>query len=76
MRLDEWLDAERGRTMKLARDIGRPPAMVSQWKLGLRPVSPKDAIAIERATNGEVTRADCRPDDWRLIWPEFAKEAA
>lgn len=29
------------------------------------------AAGVERATNGEVTRRDLRPDDWRLIWPEL-----
>ncbi len=29
---------------------------------------------IERATNGQVTRKDLRPDDWHLIWPELEKK--
>ncbi|QII84245.1 helix-turn-helix domain-containing protein [Bordetella hinzii] len=28
-------------------------------------------IAIEQATGGAVTRADLRPDDWPLLWPEY-----
>lgn len=27
--------------------------------------------AIERATGGQVTRRELRPDDWWLIWPEL-----
>jgi len=34
--------------------------------------SPIYAAAIERATNGQVTRRDLRPHDWRNIWPELA----
>lgn len=29
------------------------------------------AVAIERESNGEVTRRESRPDDWHLIWPEL-----
>lgn len=30
-------------------------------------------VAIEYATNAEVTRRDLRPDDWHLIWPDLAE---
>ncbi|CAN0620454.1 protein of unknown function [Burkholderia multivorans] len=30
-------------------------------------------VAIERASNGAVTRRDLHPDDWRDIWPELAE---
>lgn len=42
---------------------------------GVRTASPVLASAIERATDGAVTRRDLRPDDWHLIWPELAKPA-
>lgn len=29
-------------------------------------------IAIEQATGGAITRADLRPEDWPLLWPEYA----
>lgn len=32
---------------------------------------PTLCVAIERATDGKVTRKDLRPD-WDLIWPELA----
>jgi len=32
---------------------------------------PALCIAIEQATGGAVTRADLRPDDWPLVWPEY-----
>jgi DNA-binding transcriptional regulator YdaS (Cro superfamily) len=31
--------------------------------------------AIEKASQGEVTRRDLRPDDWQDIWPELAEKA-
>lgn len=37
---------------------------------------PEYCYAIERATNGQVTRRDLRPDDWQDIWPELAEKAA
>jgi len=38
--------------------------------------SPIYAAAIERATNGQVTRRDLRPHDWRSIWPELVESQA
>ena len=38
---------------------------------GLRQPSPELCVAIERATNGAVTRRDLRPTDWPRIWPEL-----
>lgn len=35
---------------------------------------PNRCVAIERATNGAVTRKDLRPHDWRDIWPELAEK--
>ena len=65
----------------LAKAIDVAPAIVHQWRSGVRPVPVQHCLAIERATNGVVTRRDLRPDDWHLIWPELsapteAKEAA
>jgi DNA-binding transcriptional regulator YdaS (Cro superfamily) len=48
------------------------------WKArGSVPV--EHCLAIERATEGAVTRRDLRPDDAHLIWPDIdapQKEAA
>lgn len=50
--------------------------MVYQWLTRSRPVSPEKCVAIEKETNGKVSRKDLRPDDWELIWPELAKKKA
>lgn len=42
---------------------------------GLRSLAPEVCVAFERATCGEVTRRDLRPDDWGDIWPELVSEA-
>lgn len=60
----------------LARLLGVAPAVVYQWVSGLRPVPVRYCVAIERATDGAVTRQDLRPDDWREIWPELANTLA
>lgn len=68
-----------GTQAALAKAIDVSPAVVHQWGSGLRPVPVQHCVAIERATDGAVTRCDLRPDDWHLIWPELAtptKEAA
>ena len=51
---------------------------VRQWARNWRNrrPSPRYCVAIERATNNLVTRQDLRPDDWRQIWPELAKQEA
>lgn len=60
-----------GSQLALAKAIGVAPAQVSQWFNGLRPVPAHYCLAIERATQGAVTRADLRPEDYWLIWPDL-----
>ena len=55
----------------LARSIDVAPALISQWRHGVRPIPPERCVRIENATNGVVSRRDLRPDDWHLIWPEL-----
>ena len=43
---------------------------LGNWKI--RGVPIERCYAIERATNGAVTRRDLRPEDWQEIWPELA----
>lgn len=56
---------------KLADAIGVRQSAISNWRA--RGTTPDAAycVAIERATNGAVTRRDLRPDDWQKIWPEL-----
>lgn len=63
---------ERGRGATLAASIGVSPVLVSQWSTGPRLPPIERCVAIERATDGQVTRRDLRPDDWQDIWPELA----
>lgn len=61
-----------GSQAALAKAIDVPAAMVHQWRSGIRPVAVQHCVAIERATDGQVSRRDLRPSDWHLIWPELA----
>lgn len=60
---------------KLAAAIGVGQPVVSNWRARGTTPDAVHCVAIERATNGAVTRRDLRPDDWRAIWPELAKPA-
>lgn len=71
MRLNDYL-SQRGQKSELARAIGVPAILISQWSLGQRPVPPARCKAIEAATDGAVTCRDLRPDDWQKFWPELA----
>ena len=72
MNLSQYLSEQRGRLLALARAVNAPSSSVSQWASGKRPIPAERCPAIERATNGAVTRRDLRPDDWQRIWPELA----
>lgn len=59
---------------QLARKLDIDPAMISQWKTGVRSIPVERMAAIEAATDGHVTRKDLRPKDWQYIWPELVKK--
>ncbi|WP_294261546.1 Cro/CI family transcriptional regulator [uncultured Comamonas sp.] len=71
MRLSTYLSAERGRAAALARALGVKPVVVSRWGSGAKPVPIERCLAVERATDGLVSRQDLRPKDWWVMWPEF-----
>ena len=62
-----------GGQASLARIISVSPANVQQWIKGTRPIPITQCVAIERATNGVVSRQALRPKDWHLIWPDIAE---
>lgn len=72
MLLQKFIDDGRMSQTDLARLISVPAQLMWQWARGKRPVPIERCVAIERATDGAVTRQDLRPDDWRDIWPELA----
>lgn len=58
----------------LATKLGITPVLINQWANAKRPIPPERCVEIERATDGEVTRPELRPDDWQRIWPELVSE--
>lgn len=61
---------------ELATKLAITPVLINQWANAKRPVPPERCVEIERATNGEVTRPELRPDDWQRIWPELIPTSA
>lgn len=64
----------RGEAAKLAERLGISSIYLLQLaaRQDGREPSPELCVRIERATDGQVTRQNLRPDDWALIWPELA----
>ena len=56
---------------KLASAIGIGQPAISNWKARGTPIDPILCVGIEKATGGQVTRRDLRPNDWWRIWPEL-----
>ncbi|MBO7411148.1 MAG: helix-turn-helix domain-containing protein [Ottowia sp.] len=76
MTLDEYLK-KHGGIDDLRAAIGvKSDEQIRQWARGWqnRKPSPRNCVAIERATGGLVTRQELRPDDWREVWPEIAEQ--
>lgn len=78
MQLRDWLKARPGQTLTgFAEQLGVGRVYLTQLvqRTDGRVPSPQLCVQIERATNGQVTRADLRPDDYWLIWPDLAAPA-
>lgn len=77
MELNEYLKSPGALSVRqLAEAVGvKSDMQVRQWQHGYsnRRPGPIYCQAIERATNGLVTRKELRPNDWQKIWPELAE---
>lgn len=73
MKLNDWVNEVRGRSLAIAQAVGVTPPVVSDWVTAKKAVPVERCVGIERATQGAVTRRDLRPDDWQDIWPELAQ---
>ena len=68
MNLRTYIDQQRGQASALGRAIGVTPVLISQWANGHRSVPAERCPAIEKATSGEVTCEELRPDvDWAYL---------
>lgn len=62
MNLPEYFTSEPGAQVRLAKELGVPAPLISQWKTGERRVPAERCPLIERATGGLVRCEDLRPD--------------
>lgn len=62
-----------GSQAELARKLGVTRGRVNQWKQGEGPIPILHCLAIERITDGRVSRVALRPADWQDYWPELAE---
>lgn len=76
MKLDAYLSKNNISQADFADSIGVTQGMVYQWINKDRPVTPIKCVEIENKTNGQVSRKDLRPDDWKRIWPELVHKKA
>ena len=83
MTLNEYLQMDGALSVSELRrrmaDLGssiKSDAQLRQWqhRYADRIPSPLNCVAIEKATQGQVTRKDLRPQDWASIWPELAAQ--
>jgi len=71
MKLKDYTQGQRGRAAKLAGALGVRPVMVHQWANGAKQIPVGRCMAVERATDGLVTRRDLRPHDFFDHWPDL-----
>lgn len=62
MNIRTYLEANNITQSEFADRIGVTTGFINQMLSGLRPIPAKQVIPIEKATNGEVTRHELRPD--------------
>lgn len=70
MEIKHALDNPRVRS-QIAAALGVTQQAITNWK-ARNSVPVEHCAAIEKLTNGEVTRKELRPSDWQSIWPELA----
>lgn len=68
MSLKTYTSNKRGKATELAKKIGVPVTLISQWANGVRQIPAERCLEIEKATAGVVRCEDLRPDiDWSYL---------
>ncbi|MGE3346074.1 MAG: YdaS family helix-turn-helix protein [Ramlibacter sp.] len=62
MKLNQWLQQQRGRQAALAAHLGMKPPTVSDWGAGQKQIPLVHCPAIQEFTGGAVTCEELRPD--------------
>lgn len=70
MNLKDYLKKSGKTQAAMAASIGANQGFFNQWVHGLRPIPARYAVAIEKETDGVVSRRDLR-QDWAAIWPDL-----
>lgn len=69
--MDQITAAQR---IELAQALGINEQFLYQCLSGRRAMNPKQAVSVELATEGRLSRRMVRPNDWHLIWPELVTD--
>lgn len=68
MTLKTYTSNKRGKATELAKKLGVPATLISQWANGIRQIPAERCPEIEKATSGAVRCEDLRPDiDWSYL---------
>lgn len=75
MTLDNYLNMKgRGSASQLAKYLGVPEALISQWRYGVQKIPADRCVEIESITDGVVKCEECRPDfPWNTTKQIMAK---
>jgi DNA-binding transcriptional regulator YdaS (Cro superfamily) len=61
---------------RLAALIGCSEQYLYRCLTGRQDMTPKDAVRAEQLTQGRLTRASLRPNDYWLVWPDLPAPAS
>ena len=68
MTLKTYTSNKRGKAAELAKKLGVPTVLISQWANGVRQIPAERCPEIEKATLGIVRCEELRPDiDWSYL---------
>ncbi len=65
------MDITAAERIQLADSLGINEQYLYQCLTGRRSMEPAQAVIVERASEGKVTRRMLRRDDWHEVWPEL-----
>ena len=68
-----FFDLDTKERKAFAEKVGTSAGHLRNYSYGYAPLAPKVCVAIEKATQGKVTRQELR-DDWASHWPELTKQ--
>ena len=73
MRMDlrTYMSEHHGGQLALAKRLGIPASQVNNWCQNVRPVPAIWCSMIEAWSGGRVSRAELRPNDHYMLWPEL-----